>query len=268
MSLDLIEIVQQPSLFDYSEYSPDLAASLERHATNMEGFTKRYASNMGKELAEAKAEMQAEKGNRQVGWGKWVEGRLGITVQWADKIIRRYEEEKSETKFQSFSLDQHGMGQSKVIAWNTPAEIVDEVEEMFGVIDVDPASNSKDTPNVPAITRYTEDDDGLAQLWKGRVFLNPPYGREIGEWIEKLVQEYRDGNIQEAIALVPGRTDTQWFRVLFDYPLCFISGRVRYSDGEGAAPFPSVLVYMGTRIDDFVAAFKHRGPVLKRVPYA
>ncbi len=55
------------------------------------------------------------------------------------------------------------MGQSKVIAWNTPAEIVDEVEEMFGVIDVDPASNSKDNPNVPATTRYTEDDDGLAQ---------------------------------------------------------------------------------------------------------
>ena len=40
---------------DYSDYSSELAASLERHAVNMEGFTKRYASDMGKELAEAKA---------------------------------------------------------------------------------------------------------------------------------------------------------------------------------------------------------------------
>ena len=89
---DLIEIVQQPSLFDYSEYSPELAASLERHAINMEGFTKRYAADMGKELAEAKAEIHAEK---QTGWAKWVEGRLGIGVSWADKIIKRYMEEKS-----------------------------------------------------------------------------------------------------------------------------------------------------------------------------
>jgi phage N-6-adenine-methyltransferase len=167
----------------------------------------------------------------------------------------------------TFNPVQHGMGQSKVVAWNTPSAIVDEVEDMLGVIDVDPASNSKDEPNVPAITHYTEEDDGLSQLWEGRVFLNPPYGREIGEWIEKLVQEYRDGNIAEAIALVPARTDTQWFRALFNYPLCFISGRVRYSDGDGAAPFPSVLVYMGSRVDDFISVFKHRGPIMKRMSY-
>jgi len=168
---------------------------------------------------------------------------------------------------QTFNPIQHGMGQSKVVAWNTPSAIVDEVEEMLGEIDVDPASNSKDTPNVPATMLYTEDDDGLSQLWKGRVFLNPPYGREIGEWIVKLVQEYEDGNVEEAIALVPGRTDTQWFRALFNYPLCFISGRVRYSNGAGAAPFPSVLVYMGTRIEDFISVFKHHGPIMKRMSY-
>ncbi len=111
---DLLELepIAVQMTFDYSEYSPELAASLERHATNMEGFTKRYAIDMGKELAEAKAEIHAEKKN---GWAKWVEGRLGITVQWADRIVKQYEHPDTESKFQN-TIEQ-------------PVEPIEEVEE-------------------------------------------------------------------------------------------------------------------------------------------
>ena len=99
MARRALEPVAVQMTFDYSEYSPELAASLERHAAKMEGFTKRYAADMGKELAEAKAEIHAEK---QTGWTKWVEGRLGITVRWADKVIEKYENSKIENLVPNF----------------------------------------------------------------------------------------------------------------------------------------------------------------------
>lgn len=81
-----IEPVAIQLTFDYEAagFSPALAISLEQHAVFLEGFTKRYVSRMGQELAEAKAEIHEEK---QTGWAKWVEGRLGITVQHADRCI-------------------------------------------------------------------------------------------------------------------------------------------------------------------------------------
>ena len=48
----------------------------------------------------------------------------------------------------------------------------------MGEIDLDPCSNSKAQPNVPALNHFTVEDDGLEQKWFGRVYMNPPYGRE------------------------------------------------------------------------------------------
>ena len=32
---------------------------------------------------------------------------------------------------------------------------------------------------------YTPDDDGLSNPWRGGVWCNPPYGREISSWVKK-----------------------------------------------------------------------------------
>jgi len=82
---------------------------------------------------------------------------------------------------------------------------------MWGEIDLDPCSNSHEEPNVPAKTHFTREDDGLAQDWHGRVYMNPPYGYEIAEWVDRLCQQYEQGSVIEAITLVPARTDTAWF---------------------------------------------------------
>lgn len=174
------------------------------------------------------------------------------------------EEEDDEEK--PFNPIEHGMGQSEKDDWLTPREIVEDVVAFFGgVIDLDPASNSHETPNIPARKHYTKEDDGLSYTWEGKVFLNPPYGREIAKWVDKLLEDYQRGHIREAIALLPARMDTQWFIPLYDYPICFIIGRICFSDGDGAAPFPSCLVYLGKRVEDFVAIFKQRGPVMQRI---
>lgn len=65
--------------------------------------------------------------------------------------------------------------------------------------------------------------------------------------------------------LIKAATDTQWFQPLFNYPICFIRGRVRFytKEGKGAATatFPSVIVYLGNNPDGFASAFSEIGAV-------
>jgi hypothetical protein len=144
--------------------------------------------------------------------------------------------------------------------WYTPAGIIDRVLAVLGHIDLDPCSNAHgDAANVPARFHYTKADDGLASSWAMprwvdddgcesdavKVYMNPPYGTEIGPWIERLCDAYETGEITEAIALVPARVDTAWFQPLFAYALCFVRGRLKFVGADDSAPFPSVVVYLG-----------------------
>jgi hypothetical protein len=106
-----------------------------------------------------------------------------------------------------------------------------------------------ETTNVPAAAHFTASDDGLAQEWYGRVYMNPPYGRELPLWVDKLISEFQAGRVTEAVVLVPSRTDTLWFRRLREYPRAFLWGRLRFSDAANAATFPSMAVLL-TRSQD------------------
>lgn len=128
--------------------------------------------------------------------------------------------------------------------WYTPSAIVAKVIEALGAIDLDPCSN-EGTPNVPAWRYFTEADDGLAHEWHGRVYMNPPYGRGIGDWVDKLAAEYEAGRTTEAIALVPARVDTAWWRRLPHRDWLAVSGRLSFSGHDNSAPFPSGVCYLG-----------------------
>jgi hypothetical protein len=157
------------------------------------------------------------------------------------------------------------MGSSESPEWYTPEWIVKLSIELLGEIDLDPCSNSHDTPSIPAPTRYTKEDDGLSYQWKGKTYFNPPYGSEIGKWIDKLVYEYEHGEVEEAIALLPARIDTIWFQPLYAYLMCNVRGRIQFANASNSAPFPCVIVYLGKREQDFIRVFKDKGPIMRRV---
>jgi site-specific DNA-methyltransferase (adenine-specific) len=87
---------------------------------------------------------------------------------------------------------------------------------------------------------------GLDRSWGTSTFCNPPYGRRIGEWIEKGIAEWRQGKM--IVFLLPARTDTKWFHNLVlpnANEIRFIRGRLRFigQDGRsGRAPFPSMII--------------------------
>ena len=79
------------------------------------------------------------------------------------------------------------------------------------------------------------------------VWCNPPYGREIGKWVEKAYNESLAG--VTVVMLLPARTDTKWFH---DYiygkaEIRFVRGRLKFGDSKNSAPFPSmVIIFRGT----------------------
>jgi len=147
--------------------------------------------------------------------------------------------------------------------WYTPPSVLDSVLTVLGEIDLDPCSNPKKT--VPAKNYFTQEEDGLSKSWLGKIFMNPPYGNVIDGWVTKLVSEYNEGNVTEAIALLPGRIDTGWFQKFSGCTWSAMRGRIKFLREDGAesdpAPFPSIFVYLGKNNKKFSDVFSKTGNV-------
>ena len=132
--------------------------------------------------------------------------------------------------------------------WITPKELIDRLLPF----DLDPCA-SVTQPWPCADRQYTVNDNGLLLPWQGMVYMNPPYGRRLGAWLERLA-EHNDG-----IALIFARTDTRaFFKNVWDKAtsLVFIRGRLTFCRPDGTRPKnghnsggPSVLIAYGKSAD-------------------
>lgn len=124
--------------------------------------------------------------------------------------------------------------------WLTPPEIL----RALGPFDLDPCSPVS-RPWDTARTHYTVNDDGLSKKWRGRVWLNPPYGPHVGQWLKRLA-EHGDG-----IALIFARTETDAFFGAWQHAdaMLFLRRRLHFHriDGSraGNSGAPSVLIAFG-----------------------
>ena len=160
-----------------------------------------------------------------------------------------------------------GQGTSQE-GWHTPEAEIELVHAVMGGIDLDPASNPDAQERVQAAKFFTKEDDGLAQPWEGRVYVNPPYtGGEVDKFADKLVSEFDSGNVSEAIWLSNNSADTEWFYRLTSVAaaVLFIQGRVKFwtreEDGTekiGAPLQGQVLVYLGDDPTAFIRECKAR----------
>lgn len=156
--------------------------------------------------------------------------------------------------------------------WYTPSPFIEAAREVLGDIDLDPASNYFANKVVRAKHFYTPEQDGLSQKWWGKVFLNPPYGKEQGgsnqgKWSTKLIEEYENGNVSEALLLVNAATGNSWFAPLWGYHICFVSKRIAFYNQETKAGQPThsnVVVYLGSNTEKFIKVFNPLGAVAKR----
>ena len=132
-----------------------------------------------------------------------------------------------------------GMMSSKSNEWETPQDLFDKLDAEFHFT-LDPCATKE---NAKCKRYYTKEDDGLNQDWAlENVFINPPYGREIGKWVQKAYFNHTNSNV--IVALIPARTDTSyWHDYIQDIAeVRFIRGRLKFSNSKNSAPFPSAIV--------------------------
>jgi phage N-6-adenine-methyltransferase len=151
--------------------------------------------------------------------------------------------------------------------WYTPVQYLDAVRQVLGVIELDPASSDEAQQTVQATRYFTAQENGLSHAWGGRIFLNPPYTQPLIEhFVTRLVEEFHQSHVQEAILLSHNYTDTKWFHRAESAAacLCFTRGRIKFIDTKGnraAPPQGQVFFYFGRNPERFTEVFAQFGTI-------
>lgn len=127
--------------------------------------------------------------------------------------------------------------------------------ERLGPFDLDPCA-ADPRPWDCAHDNYVEADSGLSLQWHGRVWLNPPFNRyEVGDWISRMARHGR------GTALLHARTETDWFRPIWDYAnaILFLSNRIKFCKADGTehsanSGAPVVLAAFGSEDVEILSA--------------
>ena len=137
------------------------------------------------------------------------------------------------------------MPPSQTDDWATPGDLFESLNEIHGfTFDTAASESNRKCAKWCGLDHPDESmRDGLAVSWFGEiVWCNPPYGRQIKDWVKKAHQESIGAKI---VMLLPARTDTMWFHdYAIQHKVTFIRGRLKFGAGHASAPFPSIIVEM------------------------
>lgn len=110
--------------------------------------------------------------------------------------------------------------------WLTPRFILDQL----GNFDLDPCACDA-IPDWCAPRYFRKDDDGLAQEWAGRVFMNPPFS-DVSPWLRKHAAH------ANGITLVPASVESRTWREIVwrdAYGVLLLHGRTRFCNPDGSS---------------------------------
>jgi phage N-6-adenine-methyltransferase len=155
-----------------------------------------------------------------------------LRTQWRERKRRLRRAKQAYLKVYHRSLTEE---------WETPQPFFDTLHAEFRFT-LDVAA----TPhNAKCAQFFTREDNSLVQDWgNNRCWMNPPYGRTLGEWMRKAHASALQG--ATVVCLLPVRTDTKWWQ---RYCLClppedvrFVPGRLTFGGASNPAPFPNAVV--------------------------
>lgn len=119
--------------------------------------------------------------------------------------------------------------------WETPDSVFKPLHEEFNfTLDVCASAENAKVP------RFLAKNDDMIYSWANeRCWMNPPYGREIVDWVRKA--SFANTLV---VGLLPARTDTAWWHewVQGKAEIRFVRGRIKFVGAKHSAPFPSAIV--------------------------
>ncbi len=143
-------------------------------------------------------------------------------------------------------MNTSGMFSSNTDLWATPQDFFDLLNQIFR-FHVDVCALPE---NAKCQKYFSPDEDGLAQEWHGTCWMNPPYGREIGAWVEKAYRAAKT-NGATVVCLLPARVDTKWWHQFCARgEVYYLKGRLKLGGGQNSAPFPSAIVVFRPAVTD------------------
>jgi hypothetical protein len=169
-------------------------------------------------------------------------------------------------------------------SWMTPTWLIEASREVLGGIDLDPASSEEANLRVGAERFFTREEDGLSNHWHGKVFLNPPGGKDGNKskavlfWM-KLMEEFWKGDVEAAIfvGFSIEILQTSQGKGLFsvgEHPFCIPSKRIQFDAPEGSvkrfSPSHASLIACVGNVEictRFSAAFGKYGLVVNKTKY-
>ena len=146
---------------------------------------------------------------------------------------------------------------SKYDNWETPDWLFNQLDKEFH-FDLDPCSSES---NHKCDNYFTQKEDGLLQDWSKyeSIFMNPPYGKRIGDWVQKAGATSYTGIT--VVCLLPVRSDTAWWHeYVIGNEILFIKGRLKFNHPKNNnghnSTFASCIVIMRGCITDNYKTFK------------
>ena len=189
---------------------------------------------------------------------------IPCATEWLPEPSRRKSKPKTISLFDSDPLV---MGTREITGddFYTNEVVIACAHRLMGGVDLDPASHVVANKVVRAERFYTISDNGLAQPWAGRVWLNPPFSA-WQEWVPKVLSEFASGRVTEMCVLSAMRTVTaQYFAPMLNgcAAVCVMHGRKKFWGGKaGDSPDDGhAIFYFGQRRSAFRREFATLGTV-------
>lgn len=138
---------------------------------------------------------------------------------------------------------------SKSTEWETPQEFFAQLDAEFHFC-LDACATRKNAKCKTFIDKDSLNVDWAICSYFGSqtIWVNPPYGRQIGLWVQKALDTSQKG--RTVVCLLPARTDTAWWHesvIGGNAEVRFVKGRLKFSGAKNSAPFPSaVVIFRGT----------------------
>ena len=140
--------------------------------------------------------------------------------------------------------------------WETPDEMFAKLDAVFH-FDFDLAASKE---NTKCASFFSIDDNALERVWHGVCWLNPPYGGNGNNKLEKWVRKaHGEGKRPDCsiVMLVPARTNTNWWHdcCMDSAEIILIRGRPKFGDAKHGLPQPLALVHFNGVVERKLMTF-------------